>query len=953
VATRTPTRPEDEEIHGERQPEPIFSPNYDPQKTPLGDSSDPRGDTSRSSPDDLRSAEESPQQPSGDTISDQEKGLTGSGSSKGHIGYRSGDKFSPTSRLGKLGHKLKRNKKKVAAGGIVGAITGVSFYGLGIISGPLQLVHLSQVLRGSLFSMERDKQTRGAAMIRYWKTGDIGQTRLTFVGSRIAGNAVQRLERNGVRFVDRNPASGRPGAAEFRTDRHPDTRGQSLTADEQRRAIARASGVPLSEVRLDRRLTPQHRIFRVNTPPGSNGINTTDRILRSGLETTKWLRGKFITPTEHRTLKRLYGIPRLFSPIQKSADIKERFTRWAISKEEKAKERRNERKGRAANYRGPVATKVADAKQAFRNRPNIAGQIGQGLYITAGTCIARNVAGSVAIANRAAVVAPSVIEATHYTAVGDQVKSGKNAYIEQYGLEADFLQDENGNTIWEAKGMNALSDPRAKGTDLDPQYKQAFSNKDVEQDIKDKFDVKVAGVSIGGLACSDPGLVAQALVSATFTGLSCSTGVGCVAAAGKFIGSSIAAAVALAFLSGELVDALAEGELDLESLPAEQRGNVLAYAAREGANINARSSGGTMLSDSDRRAMESEQRFALQQEFQSEDWVARIFGARDHRSLVSRTIIQKSSPDPSQNLANIASGLTDFGSSIAAASSGLLSALIPNVLAQEPYNWNFPKYGVPRSVFNAPRYADPYANAEKTAAIFGDNEDHKLIKRAKKCFGAEIKKDSNNKWTAISQEDVNPAESEYHKANCNENNENWRRVQMFVFDSRLVDSMACLEEDSEFSSESCSNLAVDSTATPSTPSGSISGTAQELAQRVVDNGNIIKSGRYVLEDLQNTADGKPAYGSVKLDIGILQFLLEAAKHGAITVTSISGEGSGHSPGSNHYSGIAIDLGCTGVGNQVELLNKIAAKYKGKNNGERCDRPNPYGYDPHDHYDFSN
>jgi hypothetical protein len=133
----------------------------------------------------------------------------------------------------------------------------------------------------------------------------------------------------------------------------------------------------------------------------------------------------------------------------------------------------------------------------------------------------------------------------------------------------------------------------------------------------------------------------------------------------------------------------------------------------------------------------------------------------------------------------------------------------------------------------------------------------------------------------------------------------------------------------------------------------VSGDAQQLAQQILKNNSIVlDNGRYVPEDIQNTAKGQPAYSNVKLDIGILQFLLDAAKHGNVVVTSITGAGSGHSgPSSNHYSGHAVDLGCTGVGTDLNLLNQIASKYNGSNNGERCDRPNPYGYQPHDHYDF--
>jgi hypothetical protein len=140
----------------------------------------------------------------------------------------------------------------------------------------------------------------------------------------------------------------------------------------------------------------------------------------------------------------------------------------------------------------------------------------------------------------------------------------------------------------------------------------------------------------------------------------------------------------------------------------------------------------------------------------------------------------------------------------------------------------------------------------------------------------------------------------------------------------------------------------------SAASGStVSGSAQDLAQQILNNSKINLGCRHCKEDIQNTAQGNPAYASVNLDIGILKFLLDLASHGSVVVTSITGAGSGHSTGSNHYSGHAIDLECTGVGTQIGLLDQTAAKYKGKNNGELCDRPNLLGNPLHDHYDFFN
>lgn len=118
------------------------------------------------------------------------------------------------------------------------------------------------------------------------------------------------------------------------------------------------------------------------------------------------------------------------------------------------------------------------------------------------------------------------------------------------------------------------------------------------------------------------------------------------------------------------------------------------------------------------------------------------------------------------------------------------------------------------------------------------------------------------------------------------------------------------------------------------PTGpTVSGDSQQLAQQVLDNNKVSKTGRYVTEDLSNTAAGKPAYGSVNISLNILQFLAELGNTTSYTITSITGAGSGHSSGSNHYSGNAVDLGCP---MDESKADEVAKKYGLMAQNERCE-----------------
>jgi hypothetical protein len=113
----------------------------------------------------------------------------------------------------------------------------------------------------------------------------------------------------------------------------------------------------------------------------------------------------------------------------------------------------------------------------------------------------------------------------------------------------------------------------------------------------------------------------------------------------------------------------------------------------------------------------------------------------------------------------------------------------------------------------------------------------------------------------------------------------------------------------------------------------VSGDAQQLAQEILANDKISKTGRYVMEDLQHTANGQPAYDDVSLDLKMLQFMAELGQTTPFTITSITGAGSGHSDGSNHYSGKAVDFGC---GFDEAKADEVGKKYGYMADNERCD-----------------
>jgi len=129
--------------------------------------------------------------------------------------------------------------------------------------------------------------------------------------------------------------------------------------------------------------------------------------------------------------------------------------------------------------------------------------------------------------------------------------------------------------------------------------------------------------------------------------------------------------------------------------------------------------------------------------------------------------------------------------------------------------------------------------------------------------------------------------------------------------------------------------------------GEISGDAQEIARKILQKNNIdLGSGdgfcRYCEEDIRNTAEGKPAYGNVALDVNLLKFILELSQYMAVNINSITGEGCGHSSdtcksaggSSMHYEGKGVDFSCSMTDGST--IDRIGQKYGIKSNYERCD-----------------
>lgn len=121
-----------------------------------------------------------------------------------------------------------------------------------------------------------------------------------------------------------------------------------------------------------------------------------------------------------------------------------------------------------------------------------------------------------------------------------------------------------------------------------------------------------------------------------------------------------------------------------------------------------------------------------------------------------------------------------------------------------------------------------------------------------------------------------------------------------------------------------------------------SGSAAQLANRVLHNGNISISGRCVTDDLNRTAAGQVGTSGKALSAMMLSDLMAIAGSQKVVITAIESCGTGHSSTSNHYAGTAIDL-VPGAGNNYDNLVRTIYNNRGSYRiDELIHKPMPSG-----------
>lgn len=684
----------------------------------------------------------------------------------------------------------KKRKRNTIGGGITGLlVAGVMFF-LGIASGPLQLIHLAEILGKSFVHSENSTSLRTNSLFRYAKSGDYGQTRLTYLGSKIFGGTVDELKGIGIDMGNTGGSylkNVTVDTAEL-SKKYPELNDKSMATKEAKiKFLADKLGIPeadLSQVRDGK--------FAVNTR--NYGVKTTRLLLKNS--TALLDDGKIASAIKFRQLAKFYDVPSMFHPMKRlTAAAEKKLTTLA---ERKIAE--NERQ--AANEK-PVRDKISSLKSALDEKlGGIKGKLGGALFVTGTTCLIKGSVNEIVTFDHAAVIAPSVVKAMGAISLGSQIKKGQDVSSGQVGAVVESLQDSYGKSIWQGESLQVLASNSQVGTDLPPTYKPLYSNSTTANKISSALDSPALNAM-----CSGPGLAAQFIGGVILISLAPETGgaTGAVIAGAKFVGTTVAVGIVVKGVVG-LVET---SDVVPKVLSGPLGGNIFAYGARAAAGVEARSSGGIELTSAQTAVLDKQSQIQDQNNFKSKSLFAKMFDIKDYRSL-SGKLADSISPNLQTNVASLLGGITHLGSLI----THVFASIMPRAsAASTPYDWGTPEYGIPPEVLSSTNYADPYANAAAVATVLNKNDEvtKSYIKDAKSCFGVNIintaSQDQPPVWDVSSVGEVYPTDQSYTDANCNRSGDsNWTKIMLFVFDTKTMKAAACYSGDNQSCTELGQNI---------------------------------------------------------------------------------------------------------------------------------------------------
>ena len=732
---------------------------------------------------------------------------------------------------------------------------GAGFAVFGQISGPLQFLHASELLKGFHWAVQEDQGTsrvlKAMRNIRYAVRGEYERSRMGYLGNYMADRVERKMNARGysTEFDGAGNFTGyRIDPARINFDDHPNLIDRD--PESVRAYFADRYGVDVEIIDGEIRIPP------------TNNYRRDRGVLLAILKDSGY---KMVSPLSGRTLgvranagwhwlKVLTGdtidakyrawVKRQFDAIRGNASPP-RVTPGDANEDEEVpegnedtdavREIQDQADGVAEDLADGDTSSQEELKSSIRSRFGVGGAGAAGLIGV--LCAIANFADRIDEINQTNVILPMIRMAIQTISMGDQVKNGRDVDPVQLGFMSELLYDKKTKTSW----IDARSIKAEQGKPL--------SGPDIPSDAK----VDPEGNMVTKIVNNIPGLATTCRVLEGPAGFVI-LGALAIVAPVKTIVELVIGGIFSATLGEVLVDYFANlfAATTVSPLAAGAvRGNFMNYGSKLAGNDQAMSRGGLPLTANDSRALGALSDEIRQEEFNEKSLSYRLFNANDPKSLFAQ-IIDKQAPTAGDNVSRTAMAFLDAGKSFSATLSSIFSKSV-GAEPVTPYDYGFPDYAYSLSEINDPNLENPFANAEETVAILDANLEanaplvnpvttlpntDNYVVRAKECFGVDIRKQT----VTINEEEVEqytvaapttgqiPTQSDVINPDnkCLEGHDyaysdgtsgldnvattvttddgrkitmrnvqgataDWTRVRMFIFDTQMVNSIACYE----------------------------------------------------------------------------------------------------------------------------------------------------------------
>lgn len=753
---------------------------------------------------------------------DKEKESGKDGSADDEIPFRP----EKQSRRSKLSGRL-FNKKTAIGGGIAGLLIGGGFGLFGILSGPLQVIHYSQLLQQFHFT-NNDEFANGRTnrYLFHRMKGGTGhakmQTRLGVVGNRVADVMEIRMQREtgmrplydtrtgalvGYEVIDENRMVDTLTNADIDPDTDMDF-SDNMNETERSRLAGADGNRPDGSRRIlmfrdsngGRHNIKMRRNFHKSVTRTMNMNRVANAV---GFRKSAYRAGLSLSPISRADMRLNQSI------ADRARAMKDRWRNETVNGRQQAPsvDLRNTNEEGEVDPSSEEADRGGKEAQADARNPDKAEArsrvgsritVNQGVSIGAigiGTlCTARSISENIDSIKYANIALPLMRIGTRLVALGDQVRSGINMSMDLLGEASKAFFSEDAGPFIGAMSMQSELGQPLTGADISETARVTrVGQKPKPLEVIDAIFDRARGV--GSAACSRIGQFALGALTGGLIATVVEEAIGIIASAANV-------KQPMEIFTEWITNTLAGDMVDPEPIGMEY-GNAANHGTRLAAVEQARTLGGIPLEPDEERELDTLAQASRTREFGQKSFFARVFDVTETNSLFATILFQN------QTVAAIrtnpaTSALLGIPRIISSLGQGVVQLFSPRAYADQPYDYGFDDEGFTAAEQESELFDDPYENAlvvepmlDVLTQNFGD------------CFPQKISEDGS----IVDNTSYDPTKVD--RGRCyDRDNEALTRYRFYIADTILAKSLSCKEVADD--TESCAEVSPEITA-PASP----------------------------------------------------------------------------------------------------------------------------------------